>query len=100
WRNDDAFRNATRLASRTDSSWSPRVAVMFRAGDRLSLTASAYRAFRAPTLNELYRGFRVGNVVTNANELLGPERLSAIEVGARMANVRANVFVMKVDDTI
>ena len=22
------------------------------------------RAFRAPTLNELYRGFRVGNVVT------------------------------------
>ena len=30
-------------------------------------TASAYRGFRAPTLNELYRAFRVGDVLTLAN---------------------------------
>jgi outer membrane receptor protein involved in Fe transport len=100
WRNDEAFRNATTLASRHDTAWSPRLAALFWATDRLSLTASAYRAFRAPTLNELYRSFRVGNVLTNANETLGPERLEAFELGARFANVRATAFVMNVDDTI
>src|ERR1051326_5282129 len=100
WRNDDAFRNAVSLASRHDTAWSPRIAALFRASDRLSLTASAYKAFRAPTLNELYRSFRVGNVLTNANENLGPERLEAFELGARFLNVRATAFVMNVDDTI
>jgi len=88
------------LASRRDTAWSPRIAALFRATDRLSLTASAYKAFRAPTLNELYRSFRVGNVLTNANENLGPERLEAFELGARYMNVRATAFVMNVDDTI
>ena len=100
WRNDEAFRNAIALASRHDSAWSPRLAALYRASDKLSLTASAYRAFRAPTLNELYRSFRVGNVLTNANESLGPERLEAFEIGARFENVRATAFVMNVDDTI
>ncbi|MGZ7078773.1 MAG: TonB-dependent receptor plug domain-containing protein, partial [Thermoanaerobaculia bacterium] len=55
WRNFDAHRDSTSLADRSDSAWSPRVSVLYHAADRLSLTASAYRAFRAPTLNELYR---------------------------------------------
>jgi outer membrane receptor protein involved in Fe transport len=100
WRNGDAFRDTTPLASRHDTAWSPRLAMIVRATDRLSLTASAYKAFRAPTLNELYRSFRVGNVLTQANESLGPERLSAFEAGARYANVRVTAFEMNVDDTI
>jgi outer membrane receptor protein involved in Fe transport len=100
WRNFDARRNDQPLANRSDSSWSPRVSVLYRAGDRLALTASAYRAFRAPTLNELYRNFRVGNVLTRANESLGPERLSAVEVGIRSGPVRATLFSMTTDDTI
>lgn len=100
WRNDDAFRNTTPLASRHDASWSPHIAALFRANDQLTLTASAYRAFRAPTLNELYRNFRVGNVLTNANESLGAEHLQAFEIGVRFRNVRATLFTMDVDDTI
>jgi outer membrane receptor protein involved in Fe transport len=100
WRNFDARRNDQPLANRSDSSWSPRVSVLYRAGDRLALTASAYRAFRAPTLNELYRNFRVGNVLTRANENLGPERLSAFEVGVRSGPIRATFFSMTTDDTI
>jgi outer membrane receptor protein involved in Fe transport len=100
WRNEDAVRNATPLADRSDTAWSPRLSLFWRANDRLALTASAYRAFRAPTLNELYRGFRVGNVVTNANEALGPERLRAFEVGARSGGVRVTGFWMTTDDTI
>jgi outer membrane receptor protein involved in Fe transport len=100
WRNFDAERNGAALASRSDTSINPRVAALFRATNAVAVMVSAYRAFRAPTLNELYRGFRVGNVVTNANESLGPERLNAFELGVRVANVRANAFVMNVDDTI
>ena len=43
--------------------------------------ASAYRSFRAPTLNELYREFRVGTTVTQANAKLLPEKLWAVESG-------------------
>jgi outer membrane receptor protein involved in Fe transport len=43
--------------------------------------ASAYRSFRAPTLNELYREFRQGNSVTLANDKLEPETLTGIESG-------------------
>lgn len=45
------------------------------------LRASAYRSFRAPTLNELYRPFRVGNVETYANPNLIPESLNGFEAG-------------------
>ncbi len=100
WRNFDAFRNADALATRNDSASSPRLSALFRLSDGVALTASAYRAFRAPTLNELYRGFRVGNVVTNANDSLGPERLSALELGVRFAHVRVNAFEMRVDDPV
>jgi outer membrane receptor protein involved in Fe transport len=100
WRNFDAQRNGTALADRTDTSLNPRIAALYRITADAAITASAYRAFRAPTLNELYRGFRVGNVVTNANESLGPERLDAFELGVRVHNIRANAFVMNVDDTI
>ncbi|APZ97842.1 TonB-dependent receptor [Sphingopyxis sp. QXT-31] len=49
--------------------------------DALSLRAAAYRGWRLPTLNELYRPFRVGAEVTMANEMLEPERLWGGEVG-------------------
>jgi len=43
--------------------------------------ASVYRSFRAPTLNELFREFRAGNTVTQANPALIPETLFGAEVG-------------------
>jgi outer membrane cobalamin receptor len=49
---------------------------------RLRLRGSVYRAFRAPTLNELYREFRVGNTDTLANPKLLPETLFGAEAGA------------------
>src|SRR6185503_17282029 len=64
---------------RTETAVSPRISVMKRFDHGLSVSASAYRAFRTPTLNELYRNFRVGNVVTNANAALSAERLTGGE---------------------
>ena len=63
-------------------------------------SASAYTAFRAPTLNELYRGFRVGNVDTLPNAALEAENLTGFELGARARNARLTLFLMNVADTI
>jgi len=43
--------------------------------------ASVYAGFRAPTLNELHRPFRVGNDITEANAELEPEHLYGLEFG-------------------
>jgi outer membrane receptor protein involved in Fe transport len=96
WRNYDAHSTTlsftqpglvtvTEFTDRTETAFSPRLSLVHRLTDGVSLTASAYRAFRAPTLNELYRTFRVGNVVTLANERLRAERLTGGEAGASFA---------------
>ncbi len=82
---------------RTETAFSPRAGLLHQVHPRLSLSAAAYRAFRPPTLNELYRSFRVGNVVTNANPDLRAERLTGVEAGLRLvpagnSEVRATFF--------
>jgi outer membrane cobalamin receptor len=67
--------------ARSQDAFSPRLSLIFRPTEQFSLRASAYRAFRAPTLNELYRGFRVGDTLTNANANLVAERLTGGETG-------------------
>ena len=42
---------------RGQNAFNPRLTTSYRAGDHTVLYASAYRSFRAPTLNELYRAF-------------------------------------------
>jgi outer membrane receptor protein involved in Fe transport len=85
---------------RDENELSPRLTALWRANDALALSASAYQAFRAPTLNELYRGFRVGNVNTLANPDLTSERMTGFELGARLRNARLTLFQMSMDDTI
>ncbi len=48
---------------------------------RLRGRGSVYRSFRAPTLNELFREFRVGNTATLANPALRPETIFGGEAG-------------------
>lgn len=71
-------------------AFSPRLSLIFRPVEKVSLRAAAYRAFRAPTLNELYRSFRVGDTLTNSNEKLVAERLTGGELGASW-NPTANI---------
>ena len=66
---------------RTGNAFSPRLSVMRSLRGTLTATASVYRAFRAPTLNELYRSFRVGNVLTQNNAALKAETLTGGEAG-------------------
>ena len=73
------------LPDRDDTVFSPRAAVMYRVTNKVSAWGSWGAGFRAPTLNELYRQFRVGAVLTLANSDLGPERLKGGELGINIA---------------
>jgi outer membrane receptor protein involved in Fe transport len=106
WRNFDGYSNRTLFNDRSQTAFSPRVSILKRFENGLSLTGSFYKAFRAPTLNELYRNFRVGNVVTNANSNLTAERLTGGEAGVgfqplgESVFIRGNFFWNVIDDAI
>ncbi|HEX4965040.1 MAG TPA: TonB-dependent receptor [Thermoanaerobaculia bacterium] len=92
-------------SSSTRTSFNPRLGAAFRAADALTVRASAYRGFRAPTLNELYRPFQVGNVVTLANPNLRQETLTGAEIGADFTPssvlfARLNVFRNRIDGAV
>jgi outer membrane receptor protein involved in Fe transport len=76
-----ALLTDSRFADRSGWQGSGRVAVGRRLSDQLALRAAAYRGWRLPTLNELYRPFRAGADATAANAALDPERLAGIEAG-------------------
>lgn len=115
WENYDAFtqtaplaspfaRTRAPLASKSELSFNPHGGVLVSLSENISWAASAYHAFRAPTLNELYRGFRVGNIQTNANELLKAERLIGAESSLRFnySRIRASgtFFWSQINDPI
>lgn len=95
WKNDDAreetgslSQNGTiifrRFPNRVETAFSPRASLLYSLTDNVSVVAAVSRAFRAPTLNELYRSFRVGNVFTSANADLRAERATTGETGANL----------------
>jgi outer membrane receptor protein involved in Fe transport len=97
--------NVPSLPSRSDTVNSPRVAALFRVNDTVSAWAGLGWGFRAPTLNELYRQFRVGTTLTLANNALGPERLFGYEGGAtltpgRNVTLRATLFANHLKDPV
>jgi outer membrane receptor protein involved in Fe transport len=89
--------NFPTLPGRDDTVVSPRAAAIYHVNPAVSVWGDIGSGFRAPTLNELYRQFRVGTVLTLANNLLSPERLVGGELGvnltpAKNLNVRLTWF--------
>ena len=93
WRETDGHRResdrATQILSRDDRyadrdglEFSPSAGLVWKASNALRLRAAAQQAFRRPTLNELYRPFRAGTTVTEANPALDTERVTSGELGA------------------
>jgi len=74
--------------SRSDLAFSPRLSVLRALSRNVSVTGSMYRAFRAPTLNELYRSFRLANVLTQNNPYLNAERLTGAEAGVNYTTLQ------------
>ena len=91
WQDTDGHRrdwlNGTivgdqRFVKRDGVEFSPSAGVVWPLNGAIRLHASGQHAFRRPTLNELYRPFRVGNVITEANPDLRTETVTSGEVGA------------------
>jgi outer membrane receptor protein involved in Fe transport len=100
-----ATNNQPSLPDRSDTAFSPRAAARYQLTGRLSAWGDIGSGFRAPTLNELYRQFRVGTVLTLPNNQLGPERLVGGEAGiniaaTRHATVRTTWFDNRVTDPV
>lgn len=116
WRIGDGFRFEAPLAGGSPitnlrfpdrTGWAPtgRVGAAFEVADRIAVRGAAYRGWRLPTLNELYRPFRVGQDTTTANELLTPETSIGAEVGLDLGakegfSAHATLFLNRVDDAI
>jgi outer membrane receptor protein involved in Fe transport len=96
WRSEP---HQTTLPTKSVSFFSPRVNASYRLGV-VTVQGAAYRAHRTPTLNELHRGFRVGNVQTNPNVLLEPEELTGFEGGALFVRGGTSVRVTAFRNTL
>lgn len=91
WQLSDGFRDETerstgeellrsRFADRDGWNANGRLGLAASLTSQLEVRAAFYSGFRVPTLNELYRPFRVGNAVTEANAELEPEQLLGGEI--------------------
>ena len=74
----------TTQPDRTEVLLSPRAGLDRTFGTHVSLHASGFRAFRAPTMNELYRTGQVGSEITLANPSLLSERATGFELGTQL----------------
>ncbi len=83
---------------------SPRIGVVRRLRHGLLLTGTGFRAFRGPTMNELYRTGQVGQQTTLANAALLAERATGFEFGGeevgRAGRLRATYFWTEVNRPI
>jgi outer membrane receptor protein involved in Fe transport len=114
WKNSRALSSllslSTNLATttvfpeRTQNAFSPSGSILFQATNEVSLYINASRSFRAPTLNELYRGFRVGSVITDPNENLLAEKADNFETGISYGQqnfyLRGNFYYTKINEAV
>ena len=115
WRNQDGNRREWDLATgdvlredhfadREGTEFSPSLGLVWQAAEHLRVRSAAYRAFRVPTLNELYRPFRVGNVITEANPELAVETLAGAELSLDVGDARRSLtvtgFVNELEDAV
>ncbi|HKO12414.1 MAG TPA: TonB-dependent receptor [Acidobacteriaceae bacterium] len=97
---------AAQLPAFSETVVDPRLGLVRRLTSSLSVNASAFRAYRAPTPNELYRTGQVGQQITNANPNLRSERATGWEAGLQTdlhrfgSSLRASYFWTQVNRPI
>jgi outer membrane receptor protein involved in Fe transport len=95
---------ATQLPELDELFVSPHVGVVRRLPHGFALTGTAFRAFRGPTMNELYRTGQVGQQTTLANNSLLAERATGFEFGGEAdgsaGHMRATYFWTEVNRPI
>ena len=102
WSNLDGFTRTISLVSgtvsqtefpaRSASAFSPRISILYRLTKQVSLASTFSEGFRRPTLNELYRNFRVGDILTLANADLRPERARSFDAAAIISGFERRLY--------
>ena len=82
----------SRFPDRSGDEINGRIGMSAELSKSVTVRGAFYSGFRVPTLNELYRPFRVGNDVTEANAALQPERLLAGETGIDLQPIETLTF--------
>jgi outer membrane receptor protein involved in Fe transport len=72
--------------NRNEFILSPRLGIARQIASTATIHAAVFRAFRSPTMNELYRTGQVGQETTQANSQLLSERATGWEIGATCAS--------------
>jgi outer membrane receptor protein involved in Fe transport len=82
----------------------PRVGATIDAGGGQTLRLSWLAGFRTPTINELFRSFRVGSTLTQANSALKPEKSWGPEAAYTITRhdwtARAIFYATRLDNAI
>jgi outer membrane receptor protein involved in Fe transport len=93
-----------RLPQISQHVFDPRLGISRKLSEHFALTGSGFRAFRAPTANELYRSTQVGSLLTLPNNNLRSERATGWETGIAMqqhwGTVRTSYFWTQVNRPI
>lgn len=102
---DSAGTSSASFPGRSRGTFNPRLGVLYRTTEWLHLRAAAYRAFRAPTLAELYRHSAVEDQQFVPNPNLSPERLNGAEAGIDLPlldnfDLRTTGFWAEIQDPI
>ncbi len=95
----------TSFAEKEQNVFSPSLGAVFHATGEISLRTNVYQSFRAPSLSELYTGFRSGDVINTGNSELESEHLTGGDLGAefrrgRLFQMRVTGFWNEVEDAI
>ena len=89
---------------RDERIFDPRLGLSRKLSPHWALTASGFRAFRAPTPSELYRSTQVGNQLTLPNGNLLSERATGWEAGLAAerswGSIRSSYFLTEVNRPI
>jgi len=88
-----SLRNETFFADRNGTEFTGHGGFALNATDELTFRGAVYLGWRLPTINELFRPFRVGADATAANELLEPERVKGAELGFDWDNGNVSIGV-------
>ncbi|KAF0189369.1 MAG: iron complex outermembrane recepter [Desulfobulbaceae bacterium] len=113
WEGSDGYANtfgvggrSLSFASKKESSFSPKAAVVYKPLDATTLRTSIGQAFRAPNVYDLYRTWVSSTGITyNANPELSPETVTSWEGGVEQGlwskmTVKATYFHNEMEDMI
>ena len=104
WNGSGWVLSATQPAQFGQRVFNPRLGLDRKLSNHWAVSASGFRAFRAPTPNELYRSTQVGNQLTLPNGSLLSERATGWETGLatewEWGSIRSSYFLTQVNRPI